>query len=503
MRLPGMSNMRALLKRYAWKGLATAGLAATVAGTMGQYDTKVKTWWEAGDTDTLPLFAFFQDHTGQLLLYNYDGPVSAAQNSFFQPMGSNGRACITCHQPANAMSLSTDTLQTRWDETKGKDPVFAAIDGSNCPTLPQGDKRSHSLLLNRGLFRIYLPWPGKDSAGKPVVPEFTIEVVRDPTGCNSDATYGLKSEHPAISVYRRPRMVANLKYVMGSEDAFDLSGHPKAGALTADGRETTLEAQAISAVYEHEQGKSKPTDAQLKQILAFERQVFTAQSDDVIGGDLAEVDGPKALSAWNLARSKVDGGPVSPTHAVFLNSSDWRTFGSNAKSSSPEKDFRASVVRGNAIFSTRPFVISEAANLNGHPGGKAVEGTCATCHKAALVGTDPKNGWMDVGTTVMPTAEDSPDLPLFKITCKVGAAHPYRGRVVYTNDPGRALTTGKCSDIGSVVMQQFRGLSARAPYFSNGSAKDLGAVVDYYDRRFQIHLSDQERQDLVNFMSVL
>jgi cytochrome c peroxidase len=52
-------------------------------------------------------------------------------------------------------------------------------------------------------------------------------------------------------------------------------------------------------------------------------------------------------------------------------------------------------------------------------------------------------------------------------------------------------------------MQQFRGLSARAPYFSNGSAKDLGEVVDFYDRRFKIHLSVQEKQDLINFMSVL
>jgi cytochrome c peroxidase len=52
-------------------------------------------------------------------------------------------------------------------------------------------------------------------------------------------------------------------------------------------------------------------------------------------------------------------------------------------------------------------------------------------------------------------------------------------------------------------MQQFRGLSARAPYFSNGSAKGLRELVDFYDRRFNIQLSEQERQDLVNFLSVL
>jgi cytochrome c peroxidase len=52
-------------------------------------------------------------------------------------------------------------------------------------------------------------------------------------------------------------------------------------------------------------------------------------------------------------------------------------------------------------------------------------------------------------------------------------------------------------------MQQFRGLAARAPYFSNGSAKSLGELVDFYDRRFDMKLSGQEKQDLVNFLGVL
>jgi hypothetical protein len=28
----------------------------------------------------------------------------------------NGRACVTCHQPANALSVSTATLRERWKE---------------------------------------------------------------------------------------------------------------------------------------------------------------------------------------------------------------------------------------------------------------------------------------------------------------------------------------------------------------------------------------------------
>jgi hypothetical protein len=55
--------------------------------------------------------------------------------------------------------------------------------------------------------------------------------------------------------------------------------------------------------------------------------------------------------------------------------------------------------------------------------------------------------------------------------------HPFLGRVIYTQDPGRTLVSGKCNDGGAIVMQQFRGLAARAPYFSNGSAANLREPV--------------------------
>ena len=75
--------------------------------------------------------------------------------------------------------------------------------------------------------------------------------------------------------------------------------------------------------------------------------------------------------------------------------------------------------------------------------------------------------------------------------------------MIYTHDPGRALISGRCLEIGSITMQQFRGLAARAPYFSNGSAKTLRDVIEIYDRRFDMKLTEQEKQDMTNFMSVL
>ena len=42
-----------------------------------------------------------------------------------------------------------------------------------------------------------------------------------------------------------------------------------------------------------------------------------------------------------------------------------------------------------------------------------------------------------------------------------------------------------------------RDLAPRAPYFHNGFAKDLDAVVDFYEDRFKLNLSKQERSDLI------
>ena len=75
--------------------------------------------------------------------------------------------------------------------------------------------------------------------------------------------------------------------------------------------------------------------------------------------------------------------------------------------------------------------------------------------------------------------------------------------MVRTNDPGLALITGKCADIGKVTVSSRRGLAARAPYFHDASAATLMDVVNFYDRRFSIGLSAQDKIDLVNFLNAL
>ena len=94
----------------------------------------------------------------------------------------------------------------------------------------------------------------------------------------------------------------------------------------------------------------------------------------------------------------------------------------------------------------------------------------------------------------------APTLPVFELVCTQG---PLAGNTYYTSDPGKALITGQCSDIGRGKGLILRGLPARAPYFHNGVAANLQQLVNFYNQRFQIGLSQQQMQDLINFLQTL
>jgi len=433
------------------------------------------TWWDAGQGGYFSWDESYENPDGQVNVVNKNGSVQTKDHPFFEPLGGNGRACVTCHQPANAMSVAAGSLRDRWIETGGRDPIFAAIDGSNCPDLPQQAAASHSLLLEKGLFRIALPWPPKAAGGEPVPPEFRIEVVHDPTGCNSSLVYGLSSAHPFVSVYRRPRVAANLDQISAGKEGVH---------FMADGREPSLESQAATAILIHEQASTRPTGDQLRRIVEFETQLYAAQGADVRGGLLDEQGGPIILGPGNLAGGRA-GGLARPTDQMLRMFDPWRK-PSGSSDLGLQLEFRASVARGSDLFFARRFR---------HRGATF---TCATCHAGGIT------RWMDIGTTTAVTANDSPDLPMFRITCEASAEpHPVFGRAIFTHDPGRALISGKCADVGSIVLGQIRGLAARAPYFSNGSARSLRDLVEFYDRRFEIRYTEKEKLDLLNFLRVL
>jgi hypothetical protein len=323
--------------------------------------------------------------------------------------------------------------------------------------------------------------------------------------------YGLTSPQPTISVYRRPRPAANLKYVTAGATPIVLktgaladvdpeTGKPVAMNLMTDAREASLRTQAMSAILGHEQASKTPTRQQIDKIVEYESQIYAAQAAHIFGGPLVRKDSPAGIGVAALRDRK----------AGVLGDNDYDPVFGDFKAWKDSDYYRASVARGADLFLYRQFWLRDTAHINSIGLGNPLKRTCATCHNAQMTGQDLSAGWVDVGTTNFPTwtepatwAESS-ELPVFKITCSKDAdPHPYLGRVIYTTDPGRALISGKCADVGSIVMQQLRGLSARAPYFANGSAKNLREVVDYYDRRYDMKLTDQEKEDLVNFLGVL
>jgi hypothetical protein len=481
-------------------------------------------WWAEGQATPLPEFATYDNDLGQLGVLHASGPIVTAGHPFFEPIGTNGRACVTCHQPADAMALSLRSIRERWTATGGADPLFAAVDGMNCPGLPRGDPRSHSLLLERGLFRIALPWPPRRPDGTAIDPEFTIEVVRDPSGCNTDPVHGLHGTSPSVSVFRRPRPVANTKYTThqgfgvgpfvgknGMPTATDpATGLPTSMNLMADARLPTLATQAQDAATQHLQIAGTLTPDQIARIVEFESQVYVAQVTSAGAGTLVGPGGPPAFGPRNLAAGEAGVLGNNTTRYVFPMGDAWTGL---SRADSAEARARESIARGHDVFMFRTFWIRDSMHLNTVGLGNPAKRTCATCHGMHMTGMDTAYGWMDVGTTNLPWASEvplnpwtdaRPQMPLFRITCNPGVRpHPFLGRVIYTQDPGRALVSGQCQDVGTIVMQQFRGLAARAPYFSNGSAATLRELVDFYDRRYSIGFSEQERQDLVNFLGAL
>ncbi len=479
-------------------------------------------WWAPGDGRPLPGEGSYANAAGALGILNSAGTIDTRGHPFFEPLGANGRACVTCHQPADAMALSVATVRERWEATSGRDALFDAFDGRNCPHLPAGDPAAHSLLLTRGLIRVALPWPPLAANGAPLPVELTLEVVRDPTGCNTHPAHGLTSPRPTVSVYRRPRPVANTKYLTHSNFGVGPfiaksglpavrdpdTGLPTSMNMMADARVTTLKAQAADAARTHlGLPNALPADA-LGRIVGFEQQIYAAQVRDLAAGDLTS--GPPGFGPRNLAAAPAGVLGNNTTRWVFPLGDAWQQ---PQTSTDAELDGRAAIARGHDVFMFRTFFIRDSMHLNSVGLGNPVKRTCSTCHGMHMTGMDVANGWMDIGTTNLPWAREAPrnpwttdaaQLPLFKVTCNADVPpHPFLGRVIYTQDPGRALISGKCNDVGAIVMQQFRGLAARAPYFSNGSAATLRELVDFYDRRYAIGYSEQEKRDLVAFLGAL
>jgi cytochrome c peroxidase len=443
----------------------------------------------------IPKLEVEDDPSGRIATFQPGVATITANNAFFQNLGTNGRTCFSCHQPQNGWTVSAADVRTRFAESAGADPIFRLVDGATCPTddvsTLSAKTSAYKLLLDKGLIRIGLTLP------PPANLEFSVVSVADPYGCTTNPATGLTSPTTGtMSMYRRPLPSTNLGFLT---------------TIMWDGREASLAQQAIDATLIHAHAAAPPTADQLKQILDFETGIFTAQIFDDEAGILfagGATGGPVALSL-QLSQFFVGvndpfgqnpvGLPFNPI--IFDLYKPWL----GLSGSDQTTVYRESVARGEEVFNTTRINITGVAGLNDALNLPSIAGFCGTCHDTPNVGNHSVKAPLNIGVANAgagsPPALDISGLPVFTLQCNSG---PHAGEPPFVvTDPGRALITGKCADIGKVKGPILRGLAARAPYFHNGSAATLLDAVNFYDQRFGIGFTEQQKEDLVNFLNTL
>ena len=432
------------------------------------------------------------DPSGWLQTHAPGGSIDTA-NAFFQGFGSNGRSCDSCHRQAQGWTISPDELRRRFNQTNGTDPIFALVDGAVSPLADVSSvyarRLAYAMLLSRGVIRIGMPLPANA--------EFRLTAVDDP--------YGYASARE-LSLFRRPLPSTNLIWdtavMWDGRETFAPFKPPMDAGIDIEDIRTSLAAQARDAILGHEQAASAPADAVIEQIVDFETHLFTAQLVDQDAGRLNSDNGMGGADILAQQRFWIGiNDPLGndPTAEPF----DEKAMRLFDGWDDPDAQFshdargraRAAIARGEQLFNTLPIAISGVGGLNDATGIAVIQGTCTTCHDSPNIGNHSVALPINIG--IADASRRTPDMPLYTLT-------NYRtGQTVQTTDPGLALRTGKWADIGKFKGPILRGVAARAPYFHNGSAATLGDVVDFYNTRFDIHITPQQKHDLVAFLSAL
>jgi hypothetical protein len=426
---------------------------------------------------------------GFLRTVTTDGTPLDRNGPFFQSLGTNGRACSTCHVPSTGWATSPDELKQRFDRTRGLDPIFRTVDGSNSPranvSTEAARRAAYSMLLEKGVIRVGMPIPANA--------DFELVAIDDPYKYASAAE---------LSLFRRPLPATNLRFLTavmwdGRESVAGPNTTPiRAGATSdqnADALIDDLMDQANSANVGHAQGAPLPNQV-LSAIAEFELNLATAQQIDafagplnmngVQGGPASLVDQPYYVTINDPLGGDVETGQFNPLSMTLFQG--W------ASSRAPA---RAAIARGAALFGATRINITGVNGLNDVLGVATIRGSCTTCHDAPNVGGHSVALPIDIGIT--DASRRTPDMPLYTLRNLV------TGQTRQTTDPGRALITGKWADIGKFKGPVLRGLAARPPYFHDGSGTDLETVIDFYNTRFNIGFTDREKADLVAFLRAL
>jgi len=442
---------------------------------------------------------------------------TGSTNGFFANLGTNGRTCGTCHVESNAWSLTPLLARVLAND----DPLFAPIDGSDCPPVSSNQEPNSvhsSMVLNYAVIRIQL--------AVPATANFTLSSATNPKRCaippGSSAIAG------QLFLFRRPLPATNLLLLSsvmwdGRETLDKVAtqvGEQNTTSLLFD-----LADQANSATTGHAQGAPIAGTQDQQDIVTFETGLSTAQV-------LLDSGAPFDIALLNLGGA--NGGaqylqnivapafyigvnnPLSPpfTNTIFTIYSAWEPSSADYPSLGPVQQ---AVGRGEALFNNTTFVVHDVPGINSVPSdplynpndplvGQDVVAGCGLCHNSPNVGNHSTSLPINIGITMAhPTNNDgSPNTALDLVSLPIYTlSNSATGGTVQVTDPGKAMISGNWTDIGKTKGPILRGVAARAPYFHNGSAKDLATVVTFYNQRFNIGLTPEQQSDLVAFLEAL
>jgi cytochrome c peroxidase len=466
---------------------------------------------EGGASDTTLVT---RDRAGALATVSAYG-LSTASDDFSANLGTNGRSCGTCHAAEDAWTITPKHARS----LASNDPLFTPNDGSDCPPLTPDqapDSALSSQLLDYGLIRVQLAIPG--TAG------FSLAAATNPGGCAIPP--GSPDASGQLFLFRRPLPSTNLIF----NSAIMWDGRETLQAITTQTDSQSMDAllfdladQANSATTGHAQGASIAGTPAQAGIVAFETHLSTAQlsigqrarplflnADGAHGGPdyLQQAVAPQFFVGVN--------DPLKPgfTAAAFDIFAAWEP---TAPGAALLAQTSRAIGRGEAVFNNTTFVIHDVPGLNSFPdnplynpadpfAGRDVVGGCGLCHNNPNVGNHSTALPINIGVTMArPTNNDgTPNtvldvarLPLYTLE------NTATGATVDVTDPGKAMISGRWTDIGKTKGPMLRGLGARAPYFHNGSAPDLRAVVKFYNARFNIGLTPRQSRDLATFLGAL
>ncbi|WP_224250066.1 cytochrome c peroxidase [Hyalangium gracile] len=323
-----------------------------------------------------------------------DSSVSEGSYLFQKEVfAGNGRTCVTCHTLRTG-TLSPADIASR----RSSDPIFKMLDSDD------GRSTNYTKLKAHATVNVTIPLPPNVRLANSTARSITLR-------------RGIPStlDTPALDP-----------------------------VLMWDGREPTLQHQALSAALGHAEARRAPTADQQDKIALFEKTLFSSA----------------ALQSYSR------GGPPPPLPAGTT----------------------ASEQRGRAFF--------------------APTGLCGSCHGGPLLNTmtefNPQG--LPAGSRFSSAAVSEGNLggnPVFQFLVKLpdGTEVP-----VASPDPGLMLVTGDPAHANVFKMVSLRNLKNTAPYFHDNSAKTLDAVMVQYKLLFDfmgIPLSTQDIADITAYMKLL